>query len=84
MVTEVRCPKCDELWSAFASAARDHVVALREQEQAGKDDPARFRVLRMKVEALGADCAAARAKITTHLVLSHSGQTYSAFVAGGH
>jgi hypothetical protein len=51
------------------------VQALKEQKRVGKaDDPARFRVLEMKVEALGAERAAARVKITTHLALSHSMQ----------
>jgi len=72
------------LWCAYASATLDHFRALKEREQAGRDNPARLRVLEMKVEALGADRAAARVKITTHLALSHSGKTYSAIVAGTH
>jgi hypothetical protein len=45
---------------------------MKEQQLAGTADPRRLRVLELKAEALGAERAAARVKITTHLVLSHS------------
>jgi hypothetical protein len=81
MAREAHCARCDELWCAYASASRDHLLALKEQEEAARQDPERFRTLEMKAEALGADRAAARVKITTHLALSHSGRTYSALVS---
>jgi hypothetical protein len=53
-------------------AIRDHVLALEEQEKADRNDPARLRMLTERAETLGAERAATRAKITTHLALSHS------------
>jgi hypothetical protein len=54
---------------------------MREQQLAGTTDRQRLRVLEMKAEALGAERAAARVKITTHLVLSHSKQGRPATIA---
>ncbi len=84
MATEARCPRCDELWCAYASATLEHLQVEKVQEQACKDHPALFRILAKKLESLGAERAAARVKITTHLVLSHSGGSYSELVSAAH
>ena len=72
MGTGSGCPRCDALWHAYASATQQHVDAMKEQQLAGSADPRLQRMLDMRAEALGAERAAARVKITTHLVLSHS------------
>jgi transposase-like protein len=72
MSTEAMCPRCEELWCAFAYATRDHLLALKEQERAHRRNPAKLHAVQMRVEALGAEQAAARVKITTHLALAHS------------
>ena len=74
MATGPRCSRCDELWCAYASATREHLLAVKEQESAGAASPKRIRQLQLKVESTGAERAAARVKITTHLALSHSRQ----------
>jgi hypothetical protein len=69
----------------LASATRDYLQALKERELADGRDPARIRTLETKVVALGAERAAARVKITTHLALSHSIQGRSSLIAAaGH
>jgi hypothetical protein len=81
MATKARCSRCDELWRSYASATLDHLRALKDKEQAADRDVFRLWTLEMKVEALGAERAAARVKITTHLALSHSHQGLSSLTA---
>jgi hypothetical protein len=43
----------------------------------------RARLLEIKLEALGAERAAARVKITTHLALSHSRERLTTLIGAG-
>jgi len=83
MATGPRCSRCDELWSAYASATREHLLAIRDQESPGPADAMRARLLEIKLEALGAERAAARVKITTHLALSHSRERLTTLIGAG-
>jgi hypothetical protein len=53
---------------------------MKEMESADRSNAVRFRALQLTVESLGAERAAARVKITTHLALSHSSHGLSSLI----
>jgi hypothetical protein len=82
MAVARRCSRCEQLWSAYASATYEHLQALQEQERSDAGDPARRCALARKIEASGAERAAARVKITTHIAMSHSREWLVGLTAG--
>ena len=70
-MAEKFCPKCAELWAAYAVASRKYVDLLKEQAEIATTSVARSHLLDPLIESAFQHRTSARSAIEFHRVLDH-------------